>query len=566
MRNDSVGLVIERGAGLEITNVRTFNDRGVPRIKIEATLLSSEEMKKEHATILEGMNVEEGNTAIKNSGLVPEHVETFKEVAKNTHTYIFFRPVNKLSTELIKQGAATKGMNVHGKSSDWGPMAGFIPYDADLSKVHGYSNKVDIGNNENKHSIEENKGVITKVSLELSPERINELVKEKVMENPFTENIKEGVEGNEHWREISLPTGSKGVNKYEFRMYSKEQINNSSNNKLEIRYRQAGSTDTFKPLEVMAKVIDGISKPLTADYDMYALAPTLAEIQKKIPVAEWQAALAEKQPLEELKDITNLLIKYGLMRKPNAEQGKLTDWQKDMIDKLNDAAQKAGYTGGTVVNHGTEQDNTEFPEQDQEILIITPDGKTVLTKTWADTQKFIRQNITNKNYLYYFNRSYNKVAPGNKAQIEWIDPLTQAKSYSIPTQKELVTDLYAIKQKAGTFLPADTLKKVDEIGKSFEDYYNPANRVLEEEGKRQVSIFRAFQALEKVEELLDKYSLTHDLYKKYFETLRNRIMGQIMDVQSEGKSTIEELTKQIDFNNKDENATFDILEKAIQKK
>ncbi|QWI73150.1 hypothetical protein ER45_029910 (plasmid) [Bacillus mycoides] len=43
--NDSAGLITERGTGLKVTNVRTFNDRGAPRIKIEATLLSSEEMK-----------------------------------------------------------------------------------------------------------------------------------------------------------------------------------------------------------------------------------------------------------------------------------------------------------------------------------------------------------------------------------------------------------------------------------------------------------------------------------------------------------------------------------------
>ncbi|EOO24399.1 hypothetical protein IIU_06731, partial [Bacillus cereus VD133] len=560
--------------GLEFTEKPTkVLDGNHYRIKIKARLLSSEEMRKrdfkdnekEHGTILEGMNVEEGTTAVKNSGLVPEHVEAFKEVAKDTHTYLLFRPVNKLSTELIKQGAATKGMNVHGKSSDWGPMAGFIPYDADLSKVHGNPTKIEIGNSENKHSVEGNKGIVTKVNLELNTERINELVKEKVIENPFVGEVKTGLEGNEHWREISLSQGTKGADKYEFRMYSKEQIDNSSSGKLEIRYRKAGSTDTFKPVEVMAKVVDGISKPLTADYDMYALAPTLEEIKKNVPAAEWEKAIAEQQPLEKLKNITNLLIKYGLTRTPDAEQGKLTGWQKGMIDKLNDVARTAGYTGGTVVNHGTEQDNTNFPEQDQEIFIITPDGKTVLTKSWEDTQKFIRENIINNGHLYYFNRSYNKVAPGNKAQIEWNDPLTQAKSYSIPTQKELVTDLYDIKQKTGIFLPTETLKKADEIGKIFEDYYNPANRFLQEEGKRQVSIFRAFQALEKVEELLNKYSLPHDLYKSYFETARNRIMGQIMDVQTEGKSTIEELMKQIDFNNQDENSTFDKFEKVIQK-
>ncbi|WP_234931910.1 hypothetical protein [Bacillus thuringiensis] len=189
----------------------------------------------------------------------------------------------------------------------------------------------------------------------------------------------------------------------------------------------------------------------------------------------------------------------------------------------------------------------------------------MLTKSWEDTQKFIRQNIANGDYLYYFNRSYNKVAAGNKAHIGWADPVTKAKSYTIPTQKELVEELYAIKKNTGKILSVDSLHKVDELGKSFEDYYNPANGFLGEEDKRKISIFRAFQSLEKVEELLDRYQLSDELYKRYFETLKNRIMSQIFIVQIEGNITIEKLNEQIDFNNKDENTTFDKFKKAINK-
>ncbi|OUB36101.1 hypothetical protein BK708_02840 [Bacillus thuringiensis serovar yunnanensis] len=61
---------------------------------------------------------------------------------------------------------------------------------------------------------------------------------------------------------------------------------------------------------------------------------------------------------------------------------------------------------------------------------------------------------------------------------------------------------------------------------------------------------------------MNKESLPHDLYKSYFETVRNRIMGQILDVQAEGKSTIEELMKKIDFNSQVEDRAFDQFKKA----
>ncbi|MGK8429766.1 anthrax toxin-like adenylyl cyclase domain-containing protein [Bacillus cereus] len=512
---------------------------------VEKKNVIPKEEKKEQKikTTLEGIAVDKGKDAVQNSGLVASHVEKFKEIAKNKQTYILFRPVNKLSTSLIAEGAATKGMNVHGKSSDWGPMAGYIPFDADLSKKHGSEKDVKKGNNDNTHSIAENIGVIDKIQLSISDARIKELKDENIIKDTKSDNRYDVFDLN------------KNADVYEFRRErnSGKVEYKTQNGKKSIMGNEI--TD-WKPLEVMGKIVDQQTKPLTADYDMFGLAPTLEMIRDKIPKEKLEAALNKTEILDQVGALTNLLREYGLERSADPEKGKLTDWQKDMIDTLNKAAREAGYTGGTVVNHGTEQDNTEFPEQDKEIFIITPDGETVLTKSWADLQTFIQKNIVEKGLLYYFNRSYHKVAGGNKAKIEWIDPLTQAKIYTIPTERELFQEIASIKETTNKFLPKsffEDTSTLNELSKTLSAYYNPASRFVEMQGesKIDVSLFFGARAVYQIDQIIKKGrtetpNAKEDFhaYQGYFEKLRSRIFNQ-MDILQTDKGDLEELLQQI---------------------
>lgn len=360
---------------------------------------------------LDGINVDEGNVAVEGSGLVPEHVEKFKNVAKERNTFIFVRPVNKLATSLIKKGAATKGMNVHGKSSDWGPAAGYIPFDQDLSKKHGNKEAVEKGNTDNEESLQEHMNEISTVKLKLDNNRIEELKMEGL--------ISIGAKEMDNGKNYNIIKTENSI--YDFRIDILSQ---------DVQYKTKDGIHTilgeefgWKDLEVMAKVINGDHKPLTADYDLFALSPKLTEIKKYIPTQEWEQAVINQKPLDKFKKITKLLIKYGFKREAFPGKGQMPNWQVDFIDALNIAAREAGYEGGTVVNHGTEQDNENFPEQDNEIFVITPNGKLILTKSWKDTRLFIEKNIVKKGNFFYFNRSYNKFAPGNHKQIEWTDPI-----------------------------------------------------------------------------------------------------------------------------------------------
>lgn len=173
---------------------------------LEQTVKETKSLSRKSAK----MNGITGNEAIARSGLVPSHVENFKKVASDKETYILFRPVNKLSTSLIQKGAATKGIEVHGKSSNLGPMAGYIPFDQDLSKKYGNEGAVKKGNQDNEESIKEQHGSdqITKIILTLEPERIEELKKENIMKEET-----EKQEGNKLYHFFDVNNES-----YEFRM------------------------------------------------------------------------------------------------------------------------------------------------------------------------------------------------------------------------------------------------------------------------------------------------------------------------------------------------------------
>jgi hypothetical protein len=107
--------------------------------------------------------------------------------------------------------------------------------------------------------------------------------------------------------------------------------------------------------------------------------------------------------------------------------GRLTAFQRQIKDKMNAAVASPG---GNVVHHGTEQDNTQFPERDTDILIISPTGRVGCAQGWAEVQD-MGQDMIRLGYAFYSNRAYNAPAgsstyypgqtsgPGNGAAISW---------------------------------------------------------------------------------------------------------------------------------------------------
>ncbi|WP_339058188.1 anthrax toxin-like adenylyl cyclase domain-containing protein [Candidatus Regiella endosymbiont of Tuberolachnus salignus] len=412
----------------------------------------------------------EGKEAIKAAGIVDQHVYGFAELAKKENVYFIFRPVNSLSTSLIYNGMATKGLDVHGKSSDWGPMAGYIPFDQNLSKMFGNQYAVNKGNEENRRALEEKSDRFAKKQLYITSERLDALQREKILE----------------WDVETLeitPLHHEGADSYQFRLRPHQ-------NGYLVEYRKF-NTITWLKLELMGKKVNNEIKPLTADYDLFMVAPNITNVIHPDKVSQVLDTDTGK-----FENLAVLLCREALSqenrRKVDPEIGRAPTWMPYYIDKLNEKAKERGYSGGNVVNHSSEMDNP-MPEFNQSLFFITPKGKILLTQNWQETQDVI-DYIKKDNYVVYSNRNYNSLfitedINGNQkvSIIPWGD--------SLPLLKEFDNYTESIKKIKGSEIISNDLKM---IRKKLEDYHN--KKIVNKQIKKKI-IYSIIEQLEKM--LLD---------------------------------------------------------------
>src|SRR5580693_9311219 len=67
-------------------------------------------------------------------GMPVAHKQAFLDVAADQRCVIMVRATGPTCHGLLEEGYDTKGYRIHGKSCDWGPMAGFVMRDPRLNK------------------------------------------------------------------------------------------------------------------------------------------------------------------------------------------------------------------------------------------------------------------------------------------------------------------------------------------------------------------------------------------------------------------------------------------------
>jgi len=207
---------------------------------------------------------------INQHGICQDHLEKLAAIAEKTGYVFAIRPVNPFATSLIAAGYPTKDLNIKGKSSDWGPMAGLIPLSQKLSKVTGTRQQIKKLNKEVRTCQEKN--FATKVQLELSKGRVEELIDMNA--------IKVEVKGNKPIGQAQLKiSGVKDGKTYAFT----GKLKRTKDGQVEegaylISYKTKWSI-LRQPLNVLAKVDPhtGTPRPLTADYDLLMFAVPIAQ-------------------------------------------------------------------------------------------------------------------------------------------------------------------------------------------------------------------------------------------------------------------------------------------------
>jgi hypothetical protein len=83
------------------------------------------------------MALPRGIQALELTGTYAKHSTAFQQVADRMECMISSRAVGKYATGLLEEGYSTKGFHNKAKSSNWGPMAGFVLSDPRFTKRGG---------------------------------------------------------------------------------------------------------------------------------------------------------------------------------------------------------------------------------------------------------------------------------------------------------------------------------------------------------------------------------------------------------------------------------------------
>ena len=292
------------------------------------------------------------------NGMPDEDMDKIQAVATSRNEILMFRSTGPWAKSWIDAGHPTKNMDITAKSSDWGPMAGLIPYDAELSKLTlDKPEKIKAAMEKNEKVVKA--GKIFKVPLVLSQAQLAELsVNKDIPPRKAVDEVsaptlhsagwkylfakkpdKDGKPGKEYVF-AARPTPHPKPGFYEILDFRGDKdaaadaaarakaraeavdvlaVNAKSN---EAKAQQEALQAKGKPLYVLAYKADG--KPITGDYDMFAVCPS------------WGSYSANDQKSFRFADST-LKDKDGKLVFPPVFQQRLEKYQVEVNkDKLKD--------------------------------------------------------------------------------------------------------------------------------------------------------------------------------------------------------------------------------------
>lgn len=353
-------------------------------------------------------------------GITDPHIKALENTMKSENTFLFVRPTEYDSTLLIKQGYATKSMDIHHKSSNWGPMAGFVPCDPAFSKkVVGEPNPNELGKKDKQAS---------PVQLFITPALLSAHQKIREVKDFSLESVAGGPANvSDYKKYIVKPLKGAGVS----RLSARPDAQMSRGSVLEHKFvvdkegsgiggtkatlfclikkggkwlvfwvKMQGPEGRLHPVNVFAYPGPQGLNPVTGDYDMWMVSPHISHMSKH-------------------GHINAVVDDHG--------SSAASEYITDLIKTMNKAC---GQASTPVFNHGAEEQNYGFTQTlDKQLAMITPGG----TSRMVDIERMpkVMADIQNAGYLVIWNKSYGEVDPKLSGQEnpDWVhfrDSLSKA--------------------------------------------------------------------------------------------------------------------------------------------
>ncbi|WP_268843939.1 anthrax toxin-like adenylyl cyclase domain-containing protein, partial [Vibrio anguillarum] len=262
------------------------------------------------------------------------------EVAERENVIIGVRPVDEKSKSLIDSKLySSKGLFVKAKSSDWGPMSGFIPVDQsfakasarrDLNKFNGYA----------EQSIESGNAV--SADLYLNQVRMDELVSKYQSLTALEFDAESG---------MYKTTATNGDQTVTFFL---NKVTVESKDLWQVHYMKDGELAPFKVIG------DPVSKqPMTADYDLLTVMYSYAElgpqdkVKQPLTWEQWKESVTYEDLTPKYQELYDSEVLYN--KKDGASLGVVSDRLKTLKDVINTSL---GRTDGLeMVHHGADDAN-----------------------------------------------------------------------------------------------------------------------------------------------------------------------------------------------------------------
>ncbi|MGA2249166.1 anthrax toxin-like adenylyl cyclase domain-containing protein [Terracidiphilus sp.] len=191
------------------------------------------------------------------------------QVATRLNEVIIFRSTGPWSLRWLEKNYPTKNFHVKGKSSDWGPMAGFVPYLGKYSKVGGNAEKEKVGTAYNDDGLKHKYAQKTQLCLTLAELQIQ---RSTVSNGRTALTEMQQVENSPDYYLVALRSSDRA--KFAFRAaYDAAGFYRIS---VYPKYLPLKGLAYEKPtpLEVMtSSEVGANNRPMTGDYDLMSVCP-----------------------------------------------------------------------------------------------------------------------------------------------------------------------------------------------------------------------------------------------------------------------------------------------------